>query len=97
MSSAEDERRIGLLLPDFTGISTFQTVWDWIDACIVPSFAVPEPRILMSNHLLGKVRLRQLRVREGTCIMQEVSYRIMEPGKLDGTITQFVKNDRGFD
>lgn len=72
-SSVEDERRVGLLLPVFSDISTIPMVWDWLESNIVPTFAEPEPRLLASNRLLGKVRLRQLRVRDNTCSMGEVS------------------------
>ncbi|XP_052128551.1 uncharacterized protein LOC113203766 isoform X1 [Frankliniella occidentalis] len=71
-SSPEEERQIGLLLPDYSGIATIPMVWDWLHACILPAFATPAPRVLVSNRLLGAVRLRQVRVRSGTCSMREV-------------------------
>lgn len=73
-SVPEEEKMIGLLLPDYSGIATIQMLWDWMDSSIVPTFTVSEPRVLLSHRLLGKVRLRQLRVRGRTCDMREVSW-----------------------
>lgn len=60
------------MLPDYSGIATIPMLWDWMHASIVTTFAAPAPTVLGSNRLLGKVRLRQLRVRGSTCDMREV-------------------------